>query len=69
MIEVLAIFLVEALKNTYCSEKHKSFIYFNVVIQNIRTLLVGMLLFLMIFQIRAISYQAFNLNIALVCIL
>ena len=66
MMNVLAIFLVEALKNTYWSEKHESFIYFNVVIQNIRTLLVGVLLFLMIFQIRAISYQAFNLNIALV---
>ena len=69
MIEVLAIFLVEALKNTYWSKKHKSFIYFNVAIENIRTLLVGVLLFLMIFQMRAISYQAFNLNIALVCIL
>ena len=68
MIEVVAIFLVEALKNTYWSEKHESFIYSNVVIQNIRTLLVGVLLFLMIFQMRAISYQAFNLNIALVCI-
>ena len=69
MINVLAIFLVEALKNAYWSEKYKSFIYFNVAIENIRNFLVGVLLFLMIFQIRAISYQAFNLNIALVCIL
>ncbi len=68
MMNVLAIFLVEALKNTYWSEKYKSFIYFNVAIENIRKFLVGVLLFLMIFQMRAISYQAFNLNIALACI-
>ena len=69
MMNVLAIFPLEVLKNAYWSKKHKSFIYFNVAIEDIRNFLVGVLLFLMIFQIRAISYQAFNLNIALVCIL